>query len=102
MTNHGIDYEQAAGEYAAHRRIHDGVFRDLCRRNRLGPGAAVLEVGCGTGNYVRALARRFHCAAYGLDPSQTMLYHARARSQRVLWVLGRAGRLSFAAEMIIS
>ena len=91
-----VDYDQVASEYAAHRGIHPGVFRQLCVRAALGPGSRVLEVGCGTGNYITALAHISGCAAFGLDPSIEML--ARARSERVQCLLGRARALSFSAD----
>jgi ubiquinone/menaquinone biosynthesis C-methylase UbiE len=93
-----LNYDQADDEYAAHRQVHAGVFRDLCEQGRLRLGSSVLEVGCGTGNYVRALAERFGCAAHGLDPSVGMLAHACAQPERVAWVQGRAEALSFADE----
>jgi ubiquinone/menaquinone biosynthesis C-methylase UbiE len=95
----GVDYDQAAGEYAAHRRVHGGVFRELSERGRLGPAATILEVGCGTGNYVSALAGHFGCTAYGLDPSAGMLAHARGQPEHVTWLLGRAEHLPFAADV---
>ena len=64
-----IDYDRTAHDYATHRQLHAGVFEDLCQRGRLGPDSTVLEVGCGTGSYVRAMADRYPLAAYGLDPS---------------------------------
>jgi hypothetical protein len=50
-----VTYDRVADDYAAHREIHGGVFEDLCQRGGVGPHAAVLEVGCGTGNYIRVL-----------------------------------------------
>lgn len=94
MQSHAVDYDRSASEYAAHRQVHAGVFRELCARARLSPGSRVLELGCGTGNYVAALAGRFGCTACGLDPSIEML--ARARSERVPGLLGRAQELGFA------
>ena len=90
-----MNYDQVASEYAAHRQIHAGVFRELCTRNKLGPGSRVLEVGCGTGNYITGLAETVGCAAFGLDPSIEML--AQARSERVWCLLGAAQALSFAS-----
>lgn len=92
-----IDYNQAAGSYAAHRRVHPGVFRNLCERGRVQSGLAVLEVGCGTGNYAVTLVGCTGCRAWGLDPSAEMLANACARPERVGWLLGRAERLGFTA-----
>ncbi len=88
-----VDYDQAADKYAAHRQIHAGVFRELCTRNMLGTGARVLEVGCGTGNYITALAEISGCTAYGLDPSIEML--SRVCSGEVHCLLGKAEELGF-------
>jgi ubiquinone/menaquinone biosynthesis C-methylase UbiE len=93
-----VNYDQSAAEYAVHRRVHSGVFRELSQRPRLGTTAVVLEVGCGTGNYARALAGRFSCATYGLDPSAGMLGQAQAHRERIIWLLGRAEHLPFAGE----
>jgi ubiquinone/menaquinone biosynthesis C-methylase UbiE len=91
-----VDYDRAAAEYAAHRRIHAGVFRELGQRAGLGPASTVLEVGCGTGNYASALAGVFQCAVYGLDPSAAMLAHARRQPEPVGWLLGRAEQIPLA------
>ena len=93
-----IDYNQAAGSYAVHRRVHPGVFRELCERGRIESRSTVLEVGCGTGNYVNALVGYTGCTAWGLDPSAEMLAYARARLERVGWLVGRAEQLDFAAQ----
>jgi ubiquinone/menaquinone biosynthesis C-methylase UbiE len=93
-----IDYNQAAGSYAAHRRVHPGVFRELCERGRVRSKSKVLEVGCGTGNYVSALVGYTGCRAWGLDPFAEMLAHAGARPERVGWLLGRAEQMGFAAD----
>lgn len=94
MQKHTIEYNQSASEYAAHRQTHRGVYRELCAQAGLGPGSRVLEVGCGTGNYVSALAESFGCYACGLDPSIEML--ARVRSEQVRCLLGRAEELGVA------
>jgi ubiquinone/menaquinone biosynthesis C-methylase UbiE len=98
----GVDYDQAAGVYATHRRIHPGVYRELCTRGGIGPGSAVLEVGCGTGNDIVARQRgddgHPRCRAWGLDPSAAMLARARVRPEPVTWIQGLAERLSFAPD----
>lgn len=92
-----MDYDLSAADYAAHRRIHVGVLGELGDRGDLGPGSAVLEVGCGPGSCISTLAGRFGCLAYGLDPSEGMLAHALARPEPVAWVQGRAEALCFRA-----
>ena len=66
-----LDYDAAAiaAEYARHRQVHPGVLCDLMETSGLGSGSRVLEVGCGTGNYIKALARLTGCQAHGIDPS---------------------------------
>ena len=93
-----VNYDQAAGSYAVHRRVHSGVLQGLYDRGGLVVDSTVLEVGCGTGNYVCALTRRFNCAAYGLDPAAGMLAHARAQPESVMWVQGRAETLPCADD----
>jgi ubiquinone/menaquinone biosynthesis C-methylase UbiE len=96
MQMHSIEYDHAADKYAAHRQLHEGVFRELCTRSMLALGARVLEVGCGTGNYIAALAQTSGCTAYGVDPSIEML--SRVGSDEVHCLLGRAEELGFAAD----
>lgn len=95
-----IGYELTASAYAAHRKIHGGVFRMLCERDGLGLGTRVLEVGCGTGNYVRALTGRQGWDTYGLDPSPAMLASASAEAEPVPLILGRAEQIAFAADAL--
>ena len=96
VASEPVNYDQAAGQYAAHRQVHTGVFRELYRHGRPAPNSAVLEVGCGTGNYISAMTGHSGCLAWGLDPSAGMLSHARARSESVHWILGQAEQLAFA------
>jgi SAM-dependent methyltransferase len=48
--------------------------------------SCVLELGCGTGNYIRALSERTGCVGWGFDPSAAMLAQARIGvSRRLHW-----------------
>jgi ubiquinone/menaquinone biosynthesis C-methylase UbiE len=91
-----LDYDRLATDYARHRWLHPGVLRALLDAGGLAPGARVLEVGCGTGNYSLALAERAGCAVHGVDPSAEMLARARARSGQIDFREGRAEDLPFA------
>jgi ubiquinone/menaquinone biosynthesis C-methylase UbiE len=60
---------------------------------RLGPGARVLDVGCGTGVLTRALAQ--HGEATGVDINEGMLAVARQHAPEVDFRVGRAEALPF-------
>jgi ubiquinone/menaquinone biosynthesis C-methylase UbiE len=45
-----------------------------------GPPADIVDLGCGTGRFSAALAERFAARVLGVDPSETMLAEARAKS----------------------
>jgi ubiquinone/menaquinone biosynthesis C-methylase UbiE len=93
-----IDYNQFAAEYARHRQVHPEVLKSLLAESALGATARVLEVGCGTGNYISAIASLTSCAAWGIDPSEQMLAHAKGRSSAVTFQPGRAEVLDFEAD----
>jgi ubiquinone/menaquinone biosynthesis C-methylase UbiE len=90
-----LDYDALAADYARHRRVHPGVLDRLIESGRVSAASRVLEVGCGTGNYLLALRESTGCAAWGLDPSGEMLARARARpgAEAVSWDQGRAESL---------
>ena len=97
MTLAAIDYDQIAADYAKHRRVHPEVLKQL-ESTGLGPAAKVLEVGCGTGNYIIALESLTGCAGYGIDPSLEMLAQAGRRSATIRFKSGRAEKLDFPAD----
>jgi SAM-dependent methyltransferase len=83
-----IDYDQIAAAYARHRQVHPGVFRSLAEVVQ--PSSRVLEVGCGTGNYILALQAHCGCTCWGIDPSREMLDIARNRAENVHFQQERA------------
>lgn len=88
-----IDYDLIAQAYARHRGIHPQVLAALCAAAT--PASRVLEVGCGTGNYIAALQAEVGCPCWGIDPSAEMLAQARARSPVVHFAQRRAEQLDF-------
>jgi len=70
-----VDYDRDAGEYAQHRGTQPGVIAALVEV----AAGQVLEVGCGTGNYLAALTAETEADLYGVDPSEAMLSHAASR-----------------------
>jgi len=88
-----IDYDRIAQTYARHRGIHPQVLAALCTAAT--PSSRVLEVGCGTGNYITALQTEIGCPCWGVDPSAEMLAQARARGTAVRFARGRGEQLDF-------
>jgi len=84
-----LDYDRMAADYAKHRGIHPGVLHDLLTTGHIEAATRILEVGCGTGNYIAALHSAAGCPCYGVDPSEEMLSHARERSDGIDWSVGR-------------
>lgn len=91
-----IDYNKIAQEYARHRQTHPGVLRNVIEKGPVGRETVVLDVGCGTGNYLVALERETGCRGCGIDPSEEMLARARPRSTSLDLRQGSAGALDFA------
>lgn len=86
-----IDFDPIAAEYARHRRVDLQVVRGLA--DGLRPECDVLDVGCGTGNYSRALRDALGCRCVGIDPSFEMLAAARRSAAAMPLVRSRAERL---------
>jgi ubiquinone/menaquinone biosynthesis C-methylase UbiE len=72
------DYNRLAEAYSRHRRLHPQVLEALIEQGRVHEGSRVLEVGCGTGNYIRAIADATGAICTGVDPSREMLRRARS------------------------
>lgn len=67
----------------------------LLREAALLPGAAVLDVGCGTGALLKRLDGAFGIDGYGVDMEEAMLTQARANCPRMQFSLAPCGRLPF-------
>lgn len=93
-----MDYNGLAREYVLHRRIHPGVLQNLMESGRLQLCARVLEVGCGTGNYITAIQEALGCTCLGIDPSREMLARARADHARAGFEPGQAENIPFGAN----
>ncbi len=90
-----IDYDQIVSEYARHRQVHPEVLKSLLSTSGVGGASRVLEVGCGTGNYIIALEAHAGSSCWGIDPSGQMLCRAGERSKTIHFQPGQAERLDF-------
>jgi ubiquinone/menaquinone biosynthesis C-methylase UbiE len=93
-----VEYDAIAPAYDRRYALHEyGGVEDAVRRFASAASAPeVLEVGCGTGHWLAALAPHVRSAA-GLDPSAGMLSRARAAVPGAMLVRGRASALPWPA-----
>jgi len=82
--------QQIASGYARFRNIHSPLLEALISGADIHAGSKVLELGCGTGNYIRAMRSRTGCSAWGIDPSSEMLTEARSQESLVAWICAPA------------
>jgi ubiquinone/menaquinone biosynthesis C-methylase UbiE len=88
-----IDYSELAAAYAQYRRVHPEVLRSLLAA--VSTESRILEVGCGTGNYLVTIHETVGCRCWGSDPSLEMLARARAQNGQVQLTRGSAEALEF-------
>ena len=83
-----MDYDEMAFEYASHRAAVPPVLDALVMDPGIHERSRVLEVGCGTGNYIIGMHDRTGATCWGLDPSEKMLSVLRNSSSAVHAVMG--------------
>jgi len=115
-----IDYDEASRNYDNTRGVDLAVIHRMASRGALGadirsdvPAPAisetaptspflraakprVLDFGCGTGNYLRAISARFDCQLYGLEPSDEMRAKAIAKNPGLRIEKGDHSRIPYA------
>jgi SAM-dependent methyltransferase len=91
--SYGTVFNEVAGEYDRHRPTYPDVLIDrACEMAGVGPGAPVLEIGCGTGQLTRSLLTR-GLRVTAVEPGDQLI--ARARDQ-----LQDAGDVQFVAARL--
>jgi len=89
-----FDFSKIASQYTKYRTIHPKVLEELLNSG-ISTGSKVLEVGCGTGNYIISIESIVGCQCFGIDISKEMLEKAKERTKKVKFLLGRAEELEF-------
>jgi ubiquinone/menaquinone biosynthesis C-methylase UbiE len=85
-----IDFNHYSDVYARERRVQPALLTCLLASLSVDLNCAVLEIGCGTGNYLRAVCRESGAAGIGIDPSPGMLSEARQIDDSLRYEEGRA------------
>ena len=94
------EFERAAWESKAYRydntwgKVSIQAIDAVLERARIGPGAALLDLGCGPGHLCAAALRR-GCKAIGVDLSDSMLRIARDRYPEIEFRQEDAEQISF-------
>ena len=91
-----IDYDALSRNYARHRKVHPYVMQELLEKGVKNSSDQVLEIGCGTGNYINALQEAGVTDCWGIDPSEGMLAEASIKNTLIKFKSGRAEELKFA------
>ena len=93
-----MDYDDMASKYATSRMAVPPVLDALVGGSGIDTTSRVLEVGCGTGNYIMGLKMRTGATCLGLDPSCGMISHIHAPIATVETVQGFAEQLPFLGD----
>jgi ubiquinone/menaquinone biosynthesis C-methylase UbiE len=93
-----IDFNAYADAYQRSRSVQPKVLEALIAGSGLGSNDSVLEVGCGTANYLAAIVSETGAAGHGIDPAARMLAQARSDPSRATLALtvGSAESLPYA------
>jgi ubiquinone/menaquinone biosynthesis C-methylase UbiE len=90
-----IQYDNIAENYARLRESDSEVVEKLILKSGISSTSRILDIGCGTGNYVAELQKRVGCLCWGVDPSPEMISRAKTQNGRVTSSVGFAEDLGF-------
>ena len=90
-----IQYDNIAEEYARLRKSDINAVESLIKGSGISHISTVLEVGCGTGNYISAVQGSTGCICFGVDPSQGMIQQAKQKEKGVAFSVGSSENLNF-------
>ncbi len=90
-----IDYNKIALDYVSHRKPQPHVLDNLISQCNVKCDDKVLEIGCGSGNYISSVKSSVNCSCWGIDPSTEMLSKAKEKSDDVEFGIGNAESLNF-------
>ena len=88
-----LQYNKIAEEYAQYRSSDAAVVENLIASSGISAASTVLEIGCGTGNYLSEIQERVGCKCFGVDPAQAMSAEARGGNAAVNYRVASAEQL---------
>ena len=78
-----IDYNKIAQNYSKYRGSDLGVLRNIFEKSRIDSNSKILEVGCGTGNYISKIYDSISCECYGVDYSEDNIAYGQSRGLNI-------------------
>ena len=67
----------------------------LLNEIKVQPGAAVLDVGCGTGALLKRIANAYEISGYGIDVEENMITAAKKNNPQMQFSIGACDKLPF-------
>ena len=95
-----INYDRISKIYDTGRAAHPEATGKLVRLLGISGNSKILDMGCGTGNYARALYKTTK-NIIGLDFSFGMLAQAKAKYPEILFFQGDVTDLPFESELLM-
>jgi ubiquinone/menaquinone biosynthesis C-methylase UbiE len=74
--NYNIDYNNISKNYSIYRNASPAVVDHILQKIKGKSIKRILEVGCGTADYLYALTKQLNCDSYGFDDSESMIDEA--------------------------
>ena len=96
-NNMSIDYDKVSRVYDTSRVANTETVEKLIELLHIGSDSAVLDMGCGTGNYADAL-QQVAKSVIGIDSSTGMIEQARAKFPELALICGDVTSLPFGSE----
>ncbi|MCC6166356.1 MAG: class I SAM-dependent methyltransferase [Caldilineaceae bacterium] len=96
MADDRVNYDEISRVYDEVRGVDRAVIQSLLNGVDLDASCAVLDIGCGTGNYTDVMQRLMQARITGLDQSEGMLAKARAKNGQIDFRQGDAQQMLFA------
>ncbi len=78
--DYNIDYNDISKDYSLHRNASSTVVSHVLERIKGRNIKKMLEIGCGTADYLYALTQKLDCDSYGFDNSGSMINEANKKN----------------------
>lgn len=78
--NYNIDYDDISKDYSIYRNASPAVVNHILENIKDKDIKKILEIGCGTANYLFALTQQLDSVSYGFDNSESMIKEANKKN----------------------